>query len=401
MNHKDLMELEQEVLFDTYSRYPIAVKKGKGTKLYDFDGKEYTDLLAGIAVCNLGHCHPEITEAICDQAKSLVHVSNLFYTKEQLEFGWALLSTGDFQKVFFCNSGAEANEAAIKLARRYMQKVKGEFRYEIITLEGSFHGRTLATLTATGQDKVKEGFFPLPHGFVHAKINNLEDIKRKISDKTAAVMIEVIQGEGGIKPLDRDYVKGIYEICQKHDILLIIDEIQTGMGRTGKMWAYEHYDIHPDIITCAKAIANGLPMGAMMSTKKVAQGFGPGSHATTFGGGPILSRVGTKVIEIIKRDKLINRAEELGNYLLRILNDLKKRLPGLINEVRGKGLMIGIELNDKIDANRVFKELISRGYILNLTQGNVLRLLPPLIISKEELDEFSNTLEIVLKEVDK
>jgi len=391
-----LKNREENVLFNTYLRYPIAICRGSGTKLYDFKGKEYTDLLAGIAVCNLGHSHPELIEVICEQAKKLIHVSNLFYTEEQLELAEKLLSFGPFEKVFFCNSGAEANEAAIKLARRYMQKIRGEHRYEIITLEGSFHGRTLATLSATGQEKVKDGFSPLVPGFKTVKINNLAELEKEVTQHTAAVMIELIQGEGGIRPLDPEYIYGISEICKKYKILLIIDEIQTGMGRTGKMWAFQHYSITPDIITCAKALANGLPMGAMMATEEVAKGFGPGTHATTFGGGPLVSKVALKVLEILQRDKLILRADEIGKYSLKLFENLRQNFPDLIKQVRGKGLMIGIELDPKLDAKHIFQTLLSRGFILNLTQERVLRLLPPLIISKEEISDFCDELKKVI-----
>ena len=397
MNFFEIQEKEKDILFNTYSRYPLAIIKGKGTKLYDIKGNEYTDLLAGISVCNLGHCHPEISKIIKEEAQRLIHVSNLFYTIPQIELGKKLLSYAHFDKIFFCNSGAEANEAAIKLARRYMQKIRGENRYEIITLTGSFHGRTLATLTATGQDKIKQGFYPLPAGFKSVSINNIKEIENSISDKTAAIMIEIIQGEGGIVPLKKEYIEIINKLCEKHNILLIVDEVQTGMGRTGKMWAFMHYSIKPHIITCAKALANGLPMGAMMAKKEIAQGLEAGSHATTFGGGPLISKVALKVLEIIEQQNLIKRAEEIGKYTLDMLEELKKQFPNHIKEIRGKGLMIGIELQDNIDANFVFHEILKRKYIVNLTHQNTIRLLPPLIISKEEILIFKNILKEIFK----
>ncbi len=394
-----LKEREKKFIFNTYSRYPIEITKGRGTRLYDREGKEYIDLLSGISVCNLGHCNPEIAEVMCEQSKKLIHVSNLFYTEEQVEFAEKLLLTAPhLKKVFFCNSGAEANEAAIKLSRRYFKKIKKQDRFEIITLKNSFHGRTFATMSATGQDKIKDGFEPLLPGFCTTEPANLEEINSKINKNTAGIMVEVIQGEGGVRPLDMEFIKGIEEICRKHDILFIVDEIQTGMGRTGKMWAFMHYGIEPDIVTCAKALANGLPIGAMMSTEEVAKAFSPGTHATTFGGGPLVCKVAIKVLEIIKRDKLLSYVTEVGNFALSSFNKIKEKYPDLVNEVRGKGLMLGIELSEKIDTKRVVDTLISKGFILNLTQNRILRLLPPLIITQEELALFSNTLENILKE---
>ena len=397
MEYSILKERENKFLFNTYARYPIEIKRGQGTKLYDFNGKEYTDLLAGIAVCNLGHANMEIAKAISEQAKKLVHVSNLFYTKEQIDLAEKLINTTPhMSKVFFCNSGAEANEACIKLARRYFKKIKNQEKFEIITLEGSFHGRTFATMSATGQEKIKEGFEPLVPGFVHAKPNDLKDIEGKINNKTAAIMIEVIQGEGGIRPLKRDFVKGIEDLCKLKGLLFIVDEIQTGIGRTGKMWGFEHYNVKPHIISCAKALANGLPIGAMMATEEVAKAFGPGTHATTFGGGPVVCRAALKVLEIIFRDNLIDRAKKIGEFALSELKRLQDKYPTLIKEVRGIGLMLGIELTPEVDAKKVFDTIIDKGFIVNLTQGSTLRLLPPLIIEEEEIKAFSNTLDDIL-----
>ncbi len=400
MEHSILKERENKFLFNTYARYPIEIKMGQGTKLYDFNGKEYTDLLAGIAVCNLGHANMEIAKAISEQAKKLVHVSNLFYTKEQIDLAEKLINTTPhMSKVFFCNSGAEANEACIKLARRYFKNIKNQDKFEIITLEGSFHGRTFATMSATGQEKIKEGFEPLVPGFVHAKPNDLKDIEGKINNKTAAIMIEVIQGEGGIRPLEIDFVKGIEELCKLKGLLFIVDEIQTGIGRTGKMWGFEHYNVKPHIISCAKALANGLPIGAMMATEEVAKAFGPGTHATTFGGGPVVCMAALKVLEIIFRDNLIDRAKKIGGFALSEFKRLQDKYPRLIKEVRGIGLMLGIELTPEVDAKKVFDTIIDKGFIVNLTQGSTLRLLPPLIIEEEEIKAFSNTLDDILSKL--
>jgi acetylornithine aminotransferase len=381
---------------DTYARYPIGLSQGQGARLFDLDGNQYLDLLAGIAVVNLGHCHPEITEAVAKQAAKLVHVSNLFHQEEQVVLAEALLETWRDGRVFFCNSGAEANEGAIKLARRYMRRVRQEDRYEILTLTNSFHGRTLATLTATGQDKIKDGFDPLPEGFIPVPAWDLEAMDKAMGPHTAAVLLEVIQGEGGVKPFSQDYLKAVQDLCAKAGALFMVDEIQTGLCRTGRFWAHQHFGLTPDVITCAKGLANGLPMGAVLATPEVAKGFVPGSHATTFGGGPLLSVVAAKVIEIMRRDHLDERAARLGAYAMEKFQDLKADFPGKIAEVRGLGLMLGIELAQ--DGKPVWEKLLSRGFILNLTQGTVLRLLPPLIIAEEDLDRFTLALADVLSE---
>ncbi|MBI4805423.1 MAG: aspartate aminotransferase family protein [Desulfovibrio sp.] len=384
-------------VMNTYGRYPLAISRGSGCALIDLDGREYLDLLAGIAVANLGHCHPEVTEAMCKQAKELVHVSNLFFQEPQVALAEALLRTWRPGRAFFCNSGAEANEGAIKLARRFMHKVKGVARHEVITLSGSFHGRTLATLTATGQDKVKEGFDPLPEGFVTVEAGNLEAMKKAVTDKTAAVLLEVVQGEGGVKPFPPDYLKGVQDLCRENGILFMVDEIQTGLCRTGKWWAHQHFDLEPDVITIAKALANGLPMGAVLATEDVASGFEPGSHATTFGGGPVIAAAALKTLEVMERDRITERALRMGDFAQALFADVAESNPGKIAQVRGLGLMLGIELS--IDGQKVWEELIKRGFILNLTQGTVLRLLPPLIIEQGDLQRFAQALSDVLSEL--
>ncbi|MDO9583147.1 MAG: aspartate aminotransferase family protein [Desulfomicrobium sp.] len=396
MNSEDIKQGEASALCRTYARYPLAVSRGEGTRLFTPEGRAYTDLLAGIAVCNLGHSHPELVEVICAQAKKLIHVSNLFYQEEQVSLARRLLGTSHLERVFFCNSGAEANEGAIKLARRYMREGRGEERYEIITLSGSFHGRTLATLTATGQDKIKTGFGPLPEGFITVPFGDLDAMKNAMSDRTAAVLVEMIQGEGGVKPLPDDYARGLAALCAEKGVLLMIDEIQTGVGRTGKFWAYQHFGLTPDIVTVAKGLAGGLPMGAVMCTEEVSKGFPPGSHGTTFGGNALISAVADKVIEIIERDDLCGHAARLGDLLCERLNAMKSRFPEKIAEVRVHGLMVGIELTHP--GADVWKALLEKGFILNLTQDTVLRLLPPLVISEEELAAFCLALESILAE---
>ena len=313
----DIVEKESNLLCNTYGRYPLAVSRAKGCKLYDLDGQEYLDFLSGIAVCSLGHSRADLAEVMAEQAKKLVHVSNLFYQEPQLELAEKLLNTCAAGKVFFCNSGAEANEGAIKLARRYMRKVRSEDRFEIITLEKSFHGRTLSTLTATGQEgPIKDGFNPLPEGFITVPFNNVNALRGAISKHTAAIMIEMIQGEGGVRVLSSEYVNDIVALCKENGILLIVDEVQTGLCRTGKFWAHQHYGITPDIFTSAKALANGLPMGAVLCTDEAAKGFEPGSHATTFGGGAVISAVASKVVDIMLEDKMADRAMEMGEFLI-------------------------------------------------------------------------------------
>ncbi len=392
-----LQEREQRVLCRTYGRYPLAVTSASGCTLVDPDGREYLDLLAGIAVCNLGHSHPELLTAMRDQAGRLIHVSNLFYQEEQLILAEKLLATCTLDKAFFCNSGAEANEAAIKLARRYMRKVKGREAYEVISLAGSFHGRTLATLTATGQDKVKDGFEPLPEGFLNVPFGDFPSLEKAVSGMTAAILLEVIQGEGGVRPLANEYLQSVRALCDDRGILLVVDEVQTGMGRTGRFWAHELAGVQPDVITTSKALANGLPMGAMLCTDEAAQGFAPGSHATTFGGGPVPSAVASKVIEILLRDNLVPRAEALGELAQGMFRNVQATYPDRIVNVRGRGLMLGIEL--AFPGQEVWRKLLEAGFVLNLTQDRVLRLLPPLVITEADLRRFSLALGDVLDQV--
>ena len=383
---------EESLLCRTYGRYPVSVASGKGSRLYDLDGKEYIDLLAGIAVTNLGHCREELAEVMAAQARKLVHVSNLFYQEEQLVLAEKLLATtGIFSKAFFCNSGAEANEGAIKLARRYIQRVKGREAGEIITLTHAFHGRTLATVAATGQPKFQDGFAPIPQGFTQVEWGNLDALKAAVNDKTAAILIELIQGEGGVRPMPQEYAKAIESLCRERDILLIVDEVQTGMCRTGKFWCFQNYNIRPDIITSSKALANGLPMGALMCNDEISKGFVAGSHATTFGGGALLSAVAAKVVDIMTGEKLAQRAADLGGWAMDRFRAIGEKVPGAIAEVRGSGLLIGIVLT--FPGKEVWQELIARGFICNLTQDVVIRLLPALTIEQADLEAFAVTLE--------
>ena len=392
-----LKSREQAAIMNTYGRYPLAIASGKGCRLYDCDGREYIDLLGGIAVCNLGHCREEIAEVIAAKARELVHVSNLFTQREQIELAEALKTTCHAGKVFFCNSGAEANEGAIKLARRYMRTVKNRDAYEIITLTHSFHGRTLATLTATGQDKIKFGFAPLPEGFTTVPAGDIEALRAAVSQKTAAVLLECIQGEGGVLPLPQEYITAVAAFCKEKDILFMCDEVQCGMCRSGKFWAFQNYGVEPDVFTCSKALANGLPMGAVLATDAAAAGFVPGSHATTFGGGALVSAAATKTLAIMRDDRLAERAARMGDFAKALFEDVRTQYPDKIAVIRGMGLMLGIELT--FPGGEVWKKLLARGFILNLTQDKVLRLLPPLVIEQEDLKLFASALADVLGEV--
>lgn len=393
----DIKNRADKVLCKTYSRYPVGVKKARGSRIWDFDGREYIDLLAGIAVTSVGHCNPEVSKAMCEQADKLVHVSNLFYQEEQVELAERLLATCHSDRAFFCNSGAEANEAAIKIARRYFQKYKGENRYEIVTLTSCFHGRTLGTIAASGQLRLQDGFMPMPEGFNHVPSGDFAALAGVISGKTAAVMLEVVQGEGGVNLLNTHYVQEVAKLCKKNGVLLIVDEVQAGMGRTGKWWGFQNYGIEPDIFTVSKALANGMPMGAMLCSEEVSNGFDFGSHGTTFGGNALAARTACAVLDIMKRDSLPERAGKLGAWAKERFMQVGEKCPGTINQVRGLGLFIGIELS--FPGKEVWEKLISKGFILNLTQEKVLRLLPALTIEQDDLEAFAKALEDVLKEV--
>ncbi|WP_248929457.1 acetylornithine transaminase [Paenibacillus hamazuiensis] len=371
-------------LFPTYGRYPQAFVKGEGSKLWDEDGNEYLDLMCGLAVTNLGHAPKQVADRLKEQLDTLWHTSNLFHIPQQEKLAKLLTDNSCADRVFFCNSGAEANEAAIKLARRYYAKVLNQpQRYEIITFHMSFHGRTLATLTATGQDKVKEGFYPLPEGFVYAPYNDAEAVEKLIGDKTCAIMIEMVQGEGGVNPVNRDFVNRLVELCDRHGLLLIVDEIQTGMGRTGKLFAYEHYGIEPDIFTLAKGLGSGFPIGAMLGKEKLAEAFSAGSHGSTFGGTPLASTAGLATLETILRENVVERAAEMGQY---IVSTLTAKLAGnpLVKEVRGLGMLIAIECHQP--AAELIAEIHAQRVLVVPAGPNNIRLAPSLVIDKADVD---------------
>ena len=389
----DSINKTDNFVFQTYQRQGKALVRGEGVYLWDEDGKKYIDFLAGIAVCSLGHCHPKITEAISKQASTLVHVSNLFYTMPQADLASKLCEKSFADRVFFANSGAEANEAAIKLSRRYFQKKGEKDRFKIITMEQSFHGRTMATLTATGQDKIKDGFYPLLKGFSHVPFNDIDALKNQIDETVCAIMLEPVQGEGGIIPADPDYLFAVRQLCNDKKILLIFDEIQCGMGRCGTLFAHELYGITPDIMTIAKALGNGFPIGAMLATQNAATGFDYGSHATTFGGTPLATAAALEVMNIISQNIFLDKVHQIGEYFKGELLKLKEKHTKVV-EVRGKGLLLGLEI-DK-DAGFFVGKLFEKGFIINGIQDKILRFAPPLIIEKQEIDKLILALDSLL-----
>ncbi|WP_129124688.1 acetylornithine transaminase [Geomonas oryzae] len=385
MNSSAWIEKGDKYIMKTYGRYPLVPVKGEGCYLWDADGKRYLDFLAGVAVNNLGHCHPKVTAALAKQAAELIHCSNYYNIPTQIELAELLCNLSFANKAFFCNSGAEANEAAIKLARKYSREKYGVDRYEIITAISSFHGRTMATVSATGQEKVQKFFDPLLHGFRHIPFNDAQALREAIGPCTCAVMLEPIQGEGGVVVPDAAYFQEVRKICDENNLILIFDEVQVGMGRTGKMFAHEHFGITPDIMTLAKALAGGAPIGAMIATDRLAESFTPGTHGSTFGGNPLVTAAAVATIRAIQEEGILNHTEEMGEYLMGELEALHKKFPSLIKDVRGIGLMIGVEL--AIPGGDIVKTALSRGLLLNCAQEKVLRFVPPLIVGKKEVDE--------------
>jgi acetylornithine/N-succinyldiaminopimelate aminotransferase len=380
--NQNWMERSNNVVMNTYGRQPLVLVKGEGCRVWDDTGKEYLDFLAGLAVCNLGHAHPEIAKAAAEQLTQLVHVSNIYYTKPMVELAEALVGLSFADRVFFANSGAEVNEGAIKLARRYSKERFGEGRHRIICTENSFHGRTFGALSATGQSKFWQGFEPLLPGFAFVPFNDLDAVAQAVDDTVCAVMLEPVQGEGGVNLPSPDYFKGLRRLCDEKGLLLILDEIQAGLGRTGRLFAYENFGIIPDIMTLAKGLANGLPMGALLATAEVAQAFVPGTHASTFGAGPVVATAAKIAISLLSRPEFLAEVREKGEYLQGKLADFQSRF-AVVKEVRGLGLMWGIELHQ--EGAEVVNACRERGLLINCTQGNVMRLLPPLVVSTQEL----------------
>ena len=389
MDSRVLMDLSEKVVAHTYARFPILLVRGKGTRVWDKDGKEYIDFVAGLAVCNLGHCHPRVVRTIQEQAAQLIHVSNFYYIEPQIRLASLLCEYSFADKVFFCNEGA------MKLARKYAKEKMGEDRYEIITMEGSFHGRTLATLTATAQEKYHKGYAPLMPGFQYVPFGDPDAVRKVVNPKTCAVLVEPIQGEGGVKIPSEGYLKALREICDEKKLLLILDEVQVGMGRTGKLFAYEHEDMTPDMLTLAKSLAGGVPIGALLIKEEIAEGFKPGDHASTFGGNPLATAAGVAALTALLEEGMLENCAKVGAYFLSRLEEMKRRFP-FVEAVRGKGLILGMELRIE-DGRPIVIEMMKRGFLINCTMGNVLRFLPPLIVTKEEVDQLVTALEEVFQ----
>ncbi|MDH4081543.1 MAG: acetylornithine transaminase [Nitrospira sp.] len=395
MPTEELKDDAATYLMQTYSRQPISIARGRGAKVYDLEGREYIDFVGGIAVNVLGHGHPDLVQAIQRQAAQLIHTSNLYYTEPQVRLARLLVDHSFADRVFFCNSGAEANEAAIKLARRYGHERHGANRFEVITMKNSFHGRTLGMLTATGQDKVQKGFEPLMPGFTYAPFNDFSALEAMVNDQTAAIMLEPIQAEGGVYVADRDYLRRLREFCTQKDILLIFDEIQTGIGRTGTFFAYEQLGVKPDIMTLAKGLAGGVPIGACLATESVASAFTPGAHASTFGGNPLACAAALAVCRVLLEGRVLDHAKRMGEYLAKGLTDCKDRYR-IVTDIRGLGLLQGMEVD--ADAKTLVADALARGILINAATERVLRFVPPLIISQQEIDKLLELLSTLLNQ---
>jgi len=394
MDH--LIDDAKKYIMNTYTRQPLVIHKGRGTRVYDPNGKEYLDFVGGVAVNNLGHCHPSITVAFQKQAQRLVHVSNLYYTEPQVKLARLLVEHSFADKVFFCNSGTEAIEAAIKLTRKHSHDTHGPDRHEIITMEQSFHGRTLAAVTATAQPKYHKGFEPLVPGFRYVPYNDLKAVARAVTDRTAAIMVEPAQGEGGVRIPDDDYLPGLRKLCDEKNLLLILDEVQTGIGRTGKMFCYEHYGVEPDVMALAKGLGSGLPIGALLARDSVAKAFTPGTHAATFGGNPLVCAAAIATIEaVLEEGFVLDNCRRMGAYFMERLNWLKQRHSCIVS-VRGMGLLVGMELT--MDGKPIVQDCLEAGILINCTMDRVLRFVPPLIILKEDIDFLINRLDLILKQ---
>jgi predicted acetylornithine/succinylornithine family transaminase len=399
MDEKQIIEQSEKIFIPTYSRFPIILRKGRGVKVWDVNGKEYLDFLAGIAVNVLGHCPRKVVMAVQKQVQRLIHVSNLYYTEPQLNLAKILIQNSFADRVFFCNSGTEANEGALKLARIYMKNKFGQKRYEFIAAKNSFHGRTFGSLSVTGQEKYHQGFEPLLQGIKFVPFNDADAIEKEINEKTCAVILEPIQAEGGINIPSKNYLKKVREICNKNQILLILDEVQTGMGRTGKLFAYEHFGIEPDIMTLAKGLGGGIPIGAILTKEEIAKAFGPKTHASTFGGNPVACASAVATLETILEDGyLLDYCQRISKYFIKKVSAMKEKYPEKIKEIRGMGLLVGIELN--FNGNDIVKKCMEKGLLIGTAgDGSVLRFTPPLIIEKEDVDEAISILDKVIREV--
>ncbi len=400
MTLEEIKQQDSKYYMNTFGeRTPLCFTEGKGITLTATDGKTYKDFFAGIAVNCLGYGHERLCRELCEQINSLVHISNVFYVDNQAKLAQMIVENSCADRVFFCNSGAEANEGAIKLAKKYFTSRGIEDKYEIISLKNSFHGRTLATVAATGQEKYQKPYKPLLEKFVHVEINDIDALKTAINNKTAAIMVELIQGESGVHPLSSEYVAELERLCKENEILLIVDEIQTGVGRTGKLFAHEHYGIEPDIFTMAKGLGGGVPVGGFAAKQKIADAFVPGDHGTTFGGNPLAMRAGCVVIDEMINGGVIENAKVVGEYFFERLNELSVKT-GKIAEIRGKGLMIGVEFKEEI-AKQLGVAMREMGYLVGVIGTKVFRIVPPLILTKEDVDGFIDALKEALENIQK
>ncbi len=395
MNTKEIMANGQQYVMNTYGRLPMALVKGEGVYVWDADGKRYLDFVAGLAVNSLGHCHPAVVQAIREQAGNLMHVSNMYWIEPQVALAKLLVENSALDKVFFCNSGAEANEGAIKLARKYARKYLGPDKYEIITMEKSFHGRTLAAITATAQPKYQKDLDPLPGGFRYVPFNDIAALEKAVSPHTCAILMEPVQGEGGVNVADYDYMHKVKQLCADKGLLLIFDEVQCGLARTGKLFAYEHYGIEPDMMTLAKAIAGGFPMGALLAKETVAECFQPGDHASTFGGNPLAAAAGCAAVSLLADRDFLAETVEKGRYFADKLESLKEKY-SFVTDVRGKGLILGMGIT--ADGGKIVESCRGKGLLINCVGANVLRFLPPLTISFEDIDNAVKILDETMGE---
>src|SRR3954463_3175127 len=396
-------QAESNLLVSTYDRYPLLMKRGKGVYLYDADGKKYLDFLSGIGVNALGYGHPAVTHVMVQQAKKVVHLSNLFFHDYQSALAKKLAKISGLDRVFFSNSGTEAWEAALKFARAYALASNSnghKAKWRVLAMENSFHGRTFGSLATTGQEKYRKPFMPLMPGVEFVTFNNVADLEKKFDNTVCAVAVEIIQGEGGIQPITKEFLQAARRLTQKTGALLIADEIQSGLGRTGKWFAYQQYGVQPDLVTIAKPLAAGLPLGALLSSEKVAQAIHPGMHGTTFGGGPLACAVALEFLNTLEREKLLKKVQETGKYFLARLNELD-RAHGCVTDVRGVGLMLAMELDSADRAKAAVNLMRDRGVIINRTHETTLRFLPPYVITKKNVDELATKLDAVLNEVEK
>ena len=394
MNKTDkIIQLYNKYVMNTYKRAPLCPEKAKGAKIWDINGKSYLDFFPGWAVSGIGHCHPLVANAVAKQANKLMHVSNNYYSQLQARLAKKIVEESFPGKIFFANSGAEANEAAVKLARKYGHD-KG--KYEIITMTKSFHGRTLGMISATGQDKVKKGFEPLVEGFTHIPFNDIEALKEAVNEKTVAIMFEPIQCEGGINIATKEYMRETRKLCAELDIIMILDEVQTGMGRTGKMFCYQLYGITPDVMTLAKSLGGGVPIGACVAREKFQDVLAPGTHASTFGGSPLVCAAALAVFEAIKKEKLLQNTKRMGVYLTKKLEGLKKKYH-FIKEVRSVGLVIGMEVGMR--GEDIYKKCLDEGLLINCAQDTILRIMPPMTVTKTDIDKAVSILDGVLSKV--